>query len=243
MTTIRNKANIEEISKSVKSLVWDPKKTPRRIISSAKKNDEKKLSDNYLLLRQKSNLLAQKASLKKEVIKYKLIEPLIDERLSAKKNKENKSKKKLTSALKSKSKIKKNDTCSNNFNEDLDRPQSKPKNLFNDFNNNFSHNLTSKKKFGRPTNMNIIDNLETNMNFSSNSKTVNKNDNLQMSVNKIIMTGQAKLGTFYSASKKKPNFAKASLKQSSKRKHEDFTQSDEEFVKAPTTKKKKINFR
>jgi hypothetical protein len=74
-----NRLPIDEIVvKSVKQLVIDPKKTPRKILTRTK--TEEKIEERYFLLKGKPKLLAQKSQIQNEIIQSKALEPLINEK-------------------------------------------------------------------------------------------------------------------------------------------------------------------
>jgi len=90
MTNHKIKHPIEEIDKHVKNLkLGGGKMTPRKIYSTSSIKNEDKLSDKYVLLRNKSGLMGGKSILEKQVLDYKCLEPLYLEKTAenTKKNK------------------------------------------------------------------------------------------------------------------------------------------------------------
>jgi hypothetical protein len=71
----------ENVLKSVKHLVIDPKKTPRKIMTRSKmEKPDEKLEEKFFLLKGKQKLLSQKNQIQNEILQSKALEPLINEK-------------------------------------------------------------------------------------------------------------------------------------------------------------------
>jgi hypothetical protein len=83
MLSSKRRKLIDDASSSANGLKIDPKKTPRKFVGSSKIKNEDKLSEKFILLSGKKNVLAQKSVLNKQMLDYKCIEPLFSEETGA----------------------------------------------------------------------------------------------------------------------------------------------------------------